>query len=118
MIDWLVAPFEFVSWRWLLQIALLSFGLTLACYWGFRGDSLSRRSLGVAAVWLLVLVPLALLVWQPRYQIGLSNPPQLPALAGLPHVLLLIWGAIAAYGCAALTRGVVREKQRLNTCPC
>ena len=89
MIESLWSTSEVISLRWLLQIVVLSLGLTLAFGVSFRGDSLSRRSLGVASVWLLALVPVVLLVWQPRYQIGLHHPPALPDFSGLPQIILL-----------------------------
>jgi len=110
----LLAPVELVSWRWLLQIVLLSLGLTLACRLAFKGDSQSLRSLGVAAVWLLAVVPVVLLVWQPRYQIGVINPPALPELAGVPKLLLLFWLLAAIYACASLLVAVVQTARQLS----
>lgn len=117
MIEWLSGPIDAVSWRWLAQIVLLSAGLTLACRWSFRHDSRSRRSLGVAAIWLLAWVPLVLLIWQPRYQIGLVNPPAMPALTGIPVFLLVMWFGAAIAGAVALAVQVLRTRRELQALP-
>ena len=113
MTELLLTPIDAVSLRWLLQIILLSLGLTLACRLGFRGDSLSLRSLGVAAMWLLAVVPIVLLVWQPRYQIGLVHPPVLPELSGVPGVLVAVWLVVAMFSCITLVVRVVQRSRQL-----
>lgn len=121
MIEWLASPamelVDWISWRWLLQIVLLSLGLTLACRFGFSDDSRSRRSLGVAAIWLLVVVPLGLAIWQPRYQIGLIDPPTLPDVAPLPALLVLLWALIATIGGATLLGQVIRASRGIQRLP-
>lgn len=109
----LLTPVDAVSLRWILQIVLLSLGLTLACRIGFRGDSQSLRSLGVWAMWLLAVVPIVLFVWQPRYQIGVANPPVLPELSGLPGLLVVVWLVVALLSCIALLVRVVRTSRQL-----
>lgn len=113
MTELLLAPIDAVNLRWLLQIVLLSLGLTLACRLAFKGDSQSLRSLGVAAVWLLAVVPVVLLVWQPRYQIGVINPPALPELAGLPRLIVFAWLVAATIGCATLLLHILRTSRAL-----
>ncbi len=116
MLDLLALQFdEYLSWRWLLQVVLLSAGLTLAAVWGFRDDAGSRRGLGVAAVWLLALVPLVLLILQPRYQIGLPNPPSLPVLAPVPYLLLLTWSLVALWGCGKVALHVWQSQSRFRS---
>jgi len=100
-----------LSWRWLLQVVLLSGGLTLAALWSFRDDARSRRGLGVAAVWLLTLVPLVLLLLQPRYQIGVQTLPDLPVLAPVPWFVLALWLTLAAWGCANVALHVWRAQR-------
>jgi|GEM_PF-2758287 len=117
MLEALTHPVDVVTWRWLLQVVLLSLGLTLACALAFRRDALSRRSLGVIAVWALVLVPVMLLIYKPRYQIGLIDPPSLPALAGVPLVMLLLWLAVAFASCAALVAQLIRTTRALGSAP-
>ena len=102
MIEALLAPSELLTWRWLLQTLLLSLGLTAACAFAFNRDALSRRSLGVAAAWLLALVPVVLLVWQPRYQIGLVNPPDLPE-ASIPGCVVWVMGSDRGYRRGSVT---------------
>ena len=116
MIEALLAPSELLTWRWLLQTLLLSLGLTLACVFTFNRDALSRRSLGVAAAWLLAVVPLVLLVWQPRYQIGLVNPPDLPE-ASIPGVLFGLWALTAFAAGGVLLLRVARDVRNLHRLP-
>jgi len=111
--EWLLAPIDAVNLRWLVQVVLLSLGLTLACRLAFKGDSRSLRSLGVAAMWLLAVVPVVLLVWQPRYQIGVVNPPDLPELSGLPGLLVGGWLLSATVGCIVLTVRVMQTSKML-----
>ena len=107
--------------RWFVQVMLLSLGLTVACQWGFRDDARSRRSLGVAAIWMLLTVPLVLLLAQPRYQIGMLNPPTLPTLPGLPSnallSLLVLWLAWGGWGSLQLARRVQLLTRNLRELP-
>ena len=116
MIEALLAPSELLTWRWLLQTLLLSLGLTAACAFAFNRDALSRRSLGVAAAWLLAVVPVVLLVWQPRYQIGLVNPPDLPE-ASIPGVLFGLWAVTAVTAGGVLLLRVARDVRNLHRLP-
>ncbi len=113
MTELLLTPVEAVSLRWLVQIVLLSLGLTLASRLAFRGDSQSLRSLGVAAMWLLLSVPIVLLVWQPRYQIGVVNPPALPELSGIPSLFVIAWLLVATIGCIGLLVRVIQSSIQL-----
>ena len=93
LVQWLMA--DAVSWRWVLQVLLLSAGLSIASVLVFRGDPRSRRGLGIVAVLLLLILPILLLVWQPRWQIGLQHIPVLPDIANVPTVLFQGWLLLA-----------------------
>ena len=117
MTELFVMPTELVNWRWLLQTLLLTAGLTLACRLAFRNDALSRRSLGVAAVWILAVVPVALLAWQPRYQIGIANPPAWPVFADVPVLLAAFWLCLATAFCLQLLVKVIETSRALKNLP-
>ena len=115
-----VTPIEALSFRWLAQVVLLSLGLTLASRFCFTADALSRRSLGVAAVWILAVVPLLLLIWQPRYQIGVSHPPEFflaRSLTGMPLVVLCVWLAATSYLSFSMLVSLVRSRRDIGRLP-
>ena len=87
-LQWLLA--DALSWRWVLQVLLLSAGLSLASAIFFTSDPRSRRGLGVVAVVLLLVLPLVLLIWQPRWQIGVHQLLPLPWVDRLPNVPMVL----------------------------
>lgn len=118
MLDLLALQIEqHLSFRWLFQVVLLSAGLTLAAVWSFRDDAGTRRGLGVAAIWLLALVPLALLLLQPRYQIGVRHLPELPTLPPVPWLLLVAWLLLALWGCGKVAWHVLQTLRSVKSLP-
>lgn len=113
--QWLLA--DAVSWRWLLQVVLLSATLSLASVVLFHGDPRSRRGLGVVAVIALFLLPIILLVWQPRWQIGVHQLPALPNIVNVPMVLFQGWLLLVGIASVVFFRQVHRIRQRLAQQP-
>ncbi|MEM7101052.1 MAG: M56 family metallopeptidase [Pseudomonadota bacterium] len=113
-----VGTSDWMSWRELIRIVLLSGLFTLVCVLAFPRNAPSRRILLMISVTALAVLPWMLWGSWATWYLPVDVVPKFSLSEGLPDVLIWTWGVVAFLGLVNYAYGVAIELRRIHHLRC